>query len=272
MAAADLKRQARNALSGHWGNAVIATLAASLLGADIAGYQDIMSSVMEWFYESGRETANAIGWKNTLLQNVTTENSFFFVIAVLFVLLLGGVMNLGLVDYHQNLYKGRPAPVKNVFGYFPQYKNAFVANLLIYLFVTLWSLLLIVPGIIKSLSYSLTFFVMQEHPGMEAKEAMDRSEALMKGHKWDLFCLELSFIGWWILCLFTAGIGNIFLAPYVAQAKVCFYNELMEREPDSDPDHRDDYKYYTDRTQDSASGTRTFYVDVDDSPEDGDTK
>ena len=97
---------------------------------------------------------------------------------------------------------------------------------LTYLFIFLWSLLLVIPGIVKAFSYALTPFILEERPELSANEAIDHSRAMMKGHKFDLFWLLLSFIGWGFLCMFTFGIGFLWLTPYMQTSFASFYEDV----------------------------------------------
>ena len=97
---------------------------------------------------------------------------------------------------------------------------------LMYLFVFLWTLLLIIPGIIKCFSYAMTPFILEENPELSANEAIDRSRAMMKGHKFDLFWLFLSFIGWIILAAIPFGIGFLWLTPYMETSVAAFYEDV----------------------------------------------
>lgn len=90
----------------------------------------------------------------------------------------------------------------------------------------LWSLLLIVPGIIKSFSYALTPFILKDNPELKFNGAIEKSMDMMRGYKWKLFCLYLSFIGWALLCILTLGIGYLWLAPYMSQSFAHFYLEV----------------------------------------------
>jgi uncharacterized membrane protein len=114
------------------------------------------------------------------------------------------------------------------------FSNNFITNmltgLLMFMFIALWSLLLIIPGIIATYAYAMVPFILSENPEISPTEAIRRSKEMMKGHKWNLFVLDLSFIGWYLLVLLTGGIGMIFLAPYVAAAKTEFYLELKRSE------------------------------------------
>lgn len=97
-------------------------------------------------------------------------------------------------------------------------------SVLKWVYITLWSLLFVIPGIIKSYSYMLTEYVALLNPEMTADECITESRRLMNGHKMKMFLLDLSFIGWDILCVFTFGIGYILLNPYKAQTKLEYIN------------------------------------------------
>ena len=90
----------------------------------------------------------------------------------------------------------------------------------------LWTLLLIVPGIVKSLSYAMTPFILKDNPKASYDKAIIYSMRLMQGHKMDLFVLYLSFIGWFILSCLTLGIGFVFLVPYCQMSLARFYEEV----------------------------------------------
>ena len=92
--------------------------------------------------------------------------------------------------------------------------------------VLLWTLLLIIPGIIMTFAYAMTPYILEEHPEIGAWDASTRSREMMKGHKFDLFWLYLSFIGWVILGILTFGIGYFWLSPYVSCSEIGFYNDL----------------------------------------------
>lgn len=98
------------------------------------------------------------------------------------------------------------------------------------IFLFFWSCLLFIPGIIKSYSYSLSMFLLQENPNASFSEVHGKSKKLMKGHKWDLFVLDLSFIGWYLLGMLCLGIGVIFVAPYHEMARMNFCMDVIEEE------------------------------------------
>ena len=93
------------------------------------------------------------------------------------------------------------------------------------LYIFLWSLLFIIPGIVKSYAYILSEFIALENPEMSASECLRKSQEMMDGHKKELFILDLSFIGWHILCVLSFGIGYLFLNPYIIQTRVQYIDE-----------------------------------------------
>lgn len=104
--------------------------------------------------------------------------------------------------------------------------NALLGGLWYFLWVFLWTLLFVILGIVKAYSYSMMFCVFAENPKISAMRAMDLSKILTSGHKADLFVMDLSFLGWMILCALTCGIGSIWLFPYMQMAKTHAYYDL----------------------------------------------
>ncbi len=117
----------------------------------------------------------------------------------------------------------------NLFDGFQYFSSAFLIGLLQAIFIVLWALLLIIPGIIKAFSYSMAYYVFLENPNMKASDCIKASKELMKGHKWRLFCLEFSYIGWLILCALTLGILSFWVAPKMEQAKYEFYKDVSAK-------------------------------------------
>ncbi|EHI74321.1 hypothetical protein STRCR_0165 [Streptococcus criceti HS-6] len=104
-----------------------------------------------------------------------------------------------------------------------------------YIFTLLWTLLLIIPGIIKAYSYAMSIYIVddlkRQGKNLSATEAITRSKHLMKGHKWELFVLDLSFLGWWFLATLTLGIGYLWLYPYILTTRAEFYRGLIAQNP-----------------------------------------
>ena len=116
--------------------------------------------------------------------------------------------------------------IENMFGELKNYGRALGVPLLTTVFTFLWALLLIIPGIIKAYSYAMANFIAKDHPELGAYDCIKESMKVMDGHKWDLFLLDLSFIGWALLCILTLGIGFLWLQPYIMTSHAIFYKEL----------------------------------------------
>jgi uncharacterized membrane protein len=94
------------------------------------------------------------------------------------------------------------------------------------LFTFLWALLLIIPGIIKAYAYSMSMYIAIKEPRVQGIEAITRSKTMMDGHKMDLFLLDLSYIGWYLLSLLTFGILLLWVVPRHQTARTLVFNEI----------------------------------------------
>lgn len=113
-------------------------------------------------------------------------------------------------------------------GYTEAWGKSILLSFLIWIFTILWSLLFVIPGIIKAYSYRMAFFILADNPELSANEALQKSKEMMKGHKLDLFVLDLSFIWWFLLVAITFGVASIYVAPYVGATQANFYKSLKE--------------------------------------------
>ena len=95
--------------------------------------------------------------------------------------------------------------------------------------IALWSLLLLVPGIVAFYAYRMSFFLKADHPEWSAGKVLAESKRMMKGHKWRLMCLDASFIGWLLLVLFTFGLATLFVSPYMGVTNAAFYEDMLDR-------------------------------------------
>ena len=144
-------------------------------------------------------------------------------------LVVAGPLEYGCIRVYLRLVRREDehAQIKHLWaGFKGKIGQTFVVELLEYIYIFLWTLLLIIPGIIKSYAYAATMYLVHEKD-LSGNEAITASRKLMKGRKWKLFCLDLSFIGWYILSLFTCGILAIFYVnPYKASTNAALYEKL----------------------------------------------
>ena len=158
--------------------------------------------------------------------SLSRVNALLYLIAY-----LGGasIVAIGMLYACWDLFTKSTLPEAGaLFAPFKQYARTVGAVLLVFVYTLLWTLLLVIPGIIKAYSYSMTFYILRENPEMTAGDAITASQKMMDGHKMDLFLLSLSFIGWAILASITFGIGYLWLIPYIYTAYAAFYETLKK--------------------------------------------
>ncbi len=216
MRSSDYRYLAREKLAGNWGIAVLVSFLAALLGGiSTGGSINIDTEDIKPMMD--------IDWIQPILSAFLTYASIASIVSFV----IGGVVELGYCSFHLNLHDGRPVAVNDLFSHFStNFGGGFCLRLLTGLYIALWSMLFIIPGIVKGYSYAMAPYIMAEHPEMGTNECITESRRMMDGHKFDLFCLDLSFLGWEILCIFTLGIGNLFLVPYQQAARAVFYRTL----------------------------------------------
>jgi uncharacterized membrane protein len=187
-----LRRSARESLRGKWGSAAGVTFISAILTGSI-------SSLLYYLVVPG----------------------------ILWDIFIAGTISVGYTLFILKLTRGQEAELGDLFSQFKngQYLRSVGANFLTFIYAVLWGFLGIVPGIIKAYAYSMTYYVLLDHPEFTVNEAITKSRELMKGHKGELFVLQLTFIGWFILCYISV-IGLFWLIPYYNAAKAQFYLKI----------------------------------------------
>ncbi len=142
-------------------------------------------------------------------------------------IVVGLPISWGMYIMFYQLYRDRKLPsLDSLFIGFQDFGRILGTMLLMNVYTFLWTLLLIVPGVIKACSYAMTPYILRDHPELSYNAAIEKSMAMMEGHKMKIFLLYLSFIGWAILCMLTLGIGYLFLMPYMYTSMAAFYEDL----------------------------------------------
>ena len=137
-----------------------------------------------------------------------------------------GRVSWDMISFQTGIAKGNDIAIGDLFSQFNQWWSAYKVMFLTGLFTFLWSLLLVIPGIIKGYAYSMAMYILAENPEIGAREALRRSQEMMDGHKLELFCLHLSFIGWHLLAIITFGIAYVWVMPYINATVTNFYNDI----------------------------------------------
>lgn len=192
--ASELRAEAREALQGLWGS----------------------SAVMTFVYFVLTSAASV-----AISQAVPYAGN---VIATLALLPMAYALNIAFL----RLLRKDPQELGYLFQEFNS--RVYSTMILTWAYTILWSLLLIIPGIIKGYSYAMTPYILEDRPELSGDKAIEESMRMMSGHKWELFWLHLTFIGWGLLCILTLCIGFIWLIPYMETAQAAFYENLKAEE------------------------------------------
>ncbi|MBO1624046.1 DUF975 family protein [Bacillus arachidis] len=193
----ELKEQALDELDGKWGLAVGITL--------------ILTFPFLWTY----------GWSEVI------ESLVIDIIVILMVCPL----TLGAYHLALNTVREQTVGIGQLFEWctgVKKYIKSILIHLLISIYLALWILLFIIPGIVKCFSYTMTYFILNDHPEFSMNQAITESRRMMNGNKMDYFVMCLSFIGWFILSVFTLGIGFLWLIPYFYTTKAAFYEKVSQ--------------------------------------------
>ena len=184
----DLMLQAREALRGRWGLAVGATL---------------IYCVILIVAQSIPKVGSGIG------------------------IIIGAPMIVGFSGFFLSLARKQDAQIVQIFDGIKRFGACLGTYLLVIVFVFLWALLLIIPGIMAAYSYAMAYFILAENDSIGPLEAIAKSKEMMQGNRWKLFCLSLRFIGWAIVCILTLGIGFLWMLPYLYVAFARFYDDIQ---------------------------------------------
>ena len=224
MYSSDIRARAREILSGKWAMAILTTFVAAVLGGLV------MSGGVSINFNQGTDSE--------VLQKLPNIVKVYFAIAAsiggtlgLAQFILGGVVRLGYCKYLLKLHDGGDADIKDLFSEFNRFADGFLLSLLQGIYIFLWSLLFVIPGIVATYKYAMAPFILLENPGMKPNDALTESKEMMNGHKGELFILDLSFFGWALLTVLTLGIGSFWLNPYMNCSYAVFYREISYTAP-----------------------------------------
>jgi len=236
--AEDFRRIARVSLNGSWLLAVMVGIVASILGAigtNGSGFKinfDVTNQDLSFNF-AGHDFFTTEGINSGIWTLIAGVFGIILVIAIfigIIYFVLGSFVGLGYAKFNLNLIDIQNPTFANLFEYFAHWKTAAVTRLLRTLYVFLWTLLFIIPGIVANYNYAMTEYILAENPYLTPTQAIERSKEMMYGNRFRLFCLEISFIGWDILAALTFGLGYLWLTPYKQAAYAVFYREVSGTE------------------------------------------
>ena len=187
---AELMRSARESLKGKWGLAIAVTVVYCVL--------------------------------LSIPQSVKNVGPFA-------VMIITGPLAGGMAMFSLAIARNVDAKFEQLFDGFKSFSTYFLAYVLMTVFILLWTLLLIVPGIIAAFSYSMTYFIIADNPSISASDALKKSKELMNGNKGKYFTLTMRFFGWILLSILTLGIGLLWIMPYMQISLAKFYEDIKEK-------------------------------------------
>ena len=194
----ELRNEAWNTLSGNWGNSVLIYFLISLVSGIISGTVTVLLPEL------------------SSIANFATSIFLTYPLIYVFVVKLMSLVR-----------ENKPLALNDFINTFKvKYSRALPVMGLTFVYIFLWTLLLIIPGIIKSYSYALTVYISEDNPDLTPEECINKSIEMMNGNKWKLFLLDLSFIGWLFLSILTLGIALLWFRPYLETARIYFYEDL----------------------------------------------
>ena len=200
----ELKRNAKKSLRGNYGSAILVLLVLGILTG-------LPAMIPPIFQDSSEQTQNIV-----------------IIIVSLISVFISSLLTLGAISFFMKVSRNKKVDFGELFNKTGLWVTCLVAMIMISIFTSLWTLLLVIPGIIAAYRYRLTPYVIVDNPGIGGIDAITKSKELMKGYKMDLFVLDLSFIGWNILAVCTLGLLYFWLAPYMNTTYANFYNEVKK--------------------------------------------
>ncbi|HBT65338.1 MAG TPA: hypothetical protein DEB10_11845 [Ruminococcaceae bacterium] len=212
-----IKELAKYRMSGRMGNAIIVALLVTILGGQA-------SSGFTFRFNQINQNGHNI------LMTFFPLFAFLGFFAIAYSILVGNVISIGTKGWFLRYWRGENVPVGEMFVGFKHYSAFVTTGLLKGVYIFLWSLLFVIPGIVMGYAYSMTEYILCEYPHLSASQAIDISRRMTYGHKADLFVFDLSYIGWWMLTAMTFGIlGIVYVTPYYNTAHAGVYETLKHQ-------------------------------------------
>lgn len=225
-----LRAMARESLAGRWPMAIAASF---LYLALINGPLMLLDLFQEPSLGTLAANAPAMVSHNSMLSGNLLQQpwnlDFISVLESFYAMVVSGPLLLGFTLFLFSMFRERQAsPVEVLYG-FEHFWKSFCLMFVMNLFILFWTMLFLIPGFIAYYRYRLAFYLLAEHPEMGILQILSESKRLMRFNKWYLFQLDVSFLGWILLSILTAGLGAILLTPYMTMTGLIFYEMVNGR-------------------------------------------
>jgi len=241
-----LKSNAKIALKRFYGTALIVLMIVNVItgvsfSVNVGGdtemdTEELSQAMTEYMEDPSEESLQEFTEEYAEMTTANSQNAIIAAVAsigsllsAVFSIFVANVINVGH-NYFYLRAREYPAEISDIFASFKKrYLNTVGTMFCSGLYQVLWSLLFIIPGIVKAYEYSMIPYILAENPNVDRKKAFELSKAMTDGYKWELFVLGLSFIGWQILGVLCCGIGGFFLTPYINATNAEAYVFLKAR-------------------------------------------
>ena len=229
-----MKQRARQMILTTRPNPCLVTLALLVFGW-LVNY--IMQKIGGLPFVIDLDAVSALDYQNIF--RVDFAHAEFFPTALLAVYqILSIILSFGYISYLLRVARQETSGFGNLLDGFAVAWRALVLTVFINVLVSVASILLVIPGIIVSYMYSMATFLQMDHPDWSPMRCMQESRLMMRGHKWELFVLQLSFLGWQLLSMIPGAV--VFVKPYVSLTETVFYEKLRGADAPSLPEESDD--------------------------------
>ena len=223
----ELRAKAWNSLKGKYWLAFFVLLVMGVLGSIGNGFVNLAQSIADIINMVDPSEMDSTMELGALV--VGAAASAFGIAGFLVNTFVQNAATVGQANYFIKNTDSKPSFADAFSGFKVRYFRNIGTMLLVGIKVVLWSMLLIIPGIIKTYEYAIIPYILADDPEISSKDAFKKAREMMKGNKWRLFKLNFSFAGWYILCFLTIGLGTFFLIPYLNAASAEFYVELKNK-------------------------------------------
>ena len=225
----DLKAKGKAAMKANYKNSVIAGILLALFGVGtVSGTRSTMTPEQQ--QELTDSTSGLSSEQLAIIAAAVIGAALFvFVISLVLRIFVFNPLNVGCFRFFRLNVEDNTTPLGVIKEGFSDYGRVFITLFLRDLFLTLWCMLFVIPGIVKAYSYRMVPYILKDNPELSATEVITKSREMMNGNKWSAFVLDLSFIGWFLLSVLTCGILTIFYTnPYYYNTCAALYTELKK--------------------------------------------
>lgn len=219
---AEMKQRAKDSMSSASTHPVLVSLVYLVITIAISG---IVSFITQMF------TMGASLGSAALESDAAAIGAMLAAVPVSIVLslvsfVITSVLATGMTAYYLKTIRHQQAGIESLFSYFKELVKIFCLYFMVQLFISLWSLLFIIPGIIATYRYTMAVYIYIDDPSKGVMQCITESKLMMVGHKWEFFVLQISFILWGLLCCVTCGLATLYVAPYMGLTSAVYYDNL----------------------------------------------